>query len=80
MTKGLAAVIFLAALCACSKQHEPLTVRFDTQGQVPADPQTELKRSRQICEAMGREFTLLAPPPHWRFSCEPHGVKPAASK
>lgn len=79
-TKGLAAVIFLAALCACSKQDKPITVTFRyPPGQVP-DPRADLERSKQICEAMGREFTVLEPPPHWHFSCEPHGVKPAPSR
>jgi hypothetical protein len=77
MTKGLAAVIFLAALCACSKQDKTVTMTFRyPPGQIP-DPRTDLERSKQICEAMGREFTVLEPPPHWRFSCEPHGVKPS---
>ena len=31
-------------------------------------------------EAQGREFTLLEPPPHWRFSCEPHGAKPQSER
>lgn len=42
------------------------------------DPQTDLDQSKRICEAQGREFTLLEPPPHWRFSCELPGVKPPA--
>lgn len=77
VTQGLATVIFLTALCACSKQHEPITVVFATRPG-PPDPQKDLEESKRLCESMGREFTLLDPPPHWRFSCEPHGVKPAA--
>lgn len=77
--KRLAAVVLMSALCACSKQHKTITVTFGyPPGQAP-NPQTELERSKRICEAMGREFTLLEPPPHWRFSCEPHGVKPITS-
>jgi hypothetical protein len=81
MTKGLAAVIFPAVLCACSQQHKTVTVtfRYPSSGQVP-DPQTDLEQSKKICESMGREFTLLEQPSHWRYSCEPHGVKPAVIK
>lgn len=78
MTKALAAVIFLTALCACSKQHEPITVVSASRPGPPPDPQKELEEFKRNCESMGREFTLLKPPPHWRFSCEPHGVKPPA--
>ena len=47
MTKRLAAVILLAALCACAKQHKPVTVTFGyPPGQTP-DPQAELERSRE---------------------------------
>ena len=79
MIKCLAAIVFLTALGACSKQHEPVTVVFATRPGQPTDPQKDLEQSKRICEAMGREFTLLEPPPHWRFSCEPHGVNPAAT-
>jgi hypothetical protein len=79
MTKGLTAVIFLSALCACSNQDKPVTVKFRLPPE-QADPQKALERSKQTCEAMGREFTLLEPPPHWRFSCEPHGVTSTAVK
>ncbi len=43
-----------------------------------SDPAADLEESKRICEAQGREFTLLEPPPHWRFSCELPGDKPAA--
>ena len=77
MTRRLAPIILLAVLCACSKQHEPVTVVFATRPGQPIDPQKDLELSKRLCEAMGREFTLLEPPPHWRFSCEPHGANPA---
>lgn len=44
-----------------------------------SDPQMVLEQAKQYCEGIGREFTLLERPPHWRFSCEPHAVKPAVS-
>lgn len=78
MTRRLAPIIFLAVLCACSKQREPVTVVFASRPGPPPDPQKFLEESKRICEAVGREFTLLEPPPHWRFSCEPHGAKSAA--
>ena len=78
ITMRLTAIIFLAVLYACSKQREPVTVVFASRPGPPPDPQKDLEESKRICEAMGREFTLLEPPPHWRFSCEPHGAKSAA--
>jgi len=77
MTKGFAAFIFLSALCACANSHKLVTVTMELPPELAADPQKALERARQTCEEIGSEFTLLEPPPHWRFSCERHGVNPA---
>ena len=77
MTKCLAVFLFLTALCACSQQDKPITVPFSGPARSGPDPRTELERSKRICEAMGREFTLLDSPPNWRFSCESHGANSA---
>jgi hypothetical protein len=79
MTKGFAAFIFLSALCACSSQGRSRSITFQGRPGQADDPRAFLDSSKQWCEAHGREFTLLEPPPHWRFSCELPG-KTAAPK
>jgi hypothetical protein len=94
MAKGLTVFILLTAVCACSQQHKPIprledvspsggaqrgTMKFRLPPDQASDPQLVLEQAKQYCEGIGREFTLLEPPPHWRFSCEPRVVKPAVS-
>jgi hypothetical protein len=77
MTKYLAVFLFLTALCACSQQDKPITAPFSGPARSGPNPRTELERSKRICDAMGREFTLLDSPPNWRFTCESHGANSA---
>lgn len=67
---------FSEILALAKTKKTTVTVGFTT-GHA-SDPATELQQSKRICEAQGREFTLLEPPPHWRFSCDLPGDKPAA--
>jgi hypothetical protein len=75
MTKDLRQ-LFFSALCGWSNQHKPVSATFRLPPELTADPQQALERSKQTCEAMGRQFTLLEPPSHWCFSCDPYVVKP----
>lgn len=60
-----------------SRQNIHGTIMFRVAPDQARDPQKEVEESKRICEAQGREFTLLNPPPHWSFSCEPRKRQPA---
>ena len=53
-----------------SSQHMHGTITFRVPQDRARNPQKEVEESKRICEAQGREFTLLKPPPDWSFSCE----------